>query len=216
MKAIVFDTGPLISLSVNSLLWILYPLKKKFGGKFIITPEVKRELVDRPIRGKKYQFEALRIHDLLNEKVFEIHGSKQVAQRAKELMDTANSCFSVHGTNLKIVQLAEMESIAAALELKADAIVIDERTTRMLIESPGDIENILERKLSEDVKVDREMLRRFSETVKDIKVLRSTELVVAAYRLGLLDRYVTANQKVDKRMKNILLQSVLWALKLYG
>ncbi|MBW3016844.1 hypothetical protein KY316_00595, partial [Candidatus Woesearchaeota archaeon] len=93
---------------------------------------------------------------------------------------------------------------------------IDERTTRMLIESPGDIENILEKKCSEDVKVNREMLRQFSENVKGISVIRSTELIVAAYRLGFLDKYVTANQKVDKRMKNILLQSVLWALKLYG
>jgi len=215
-KAIVFDTGPLISLSVNSLLWILVPLKKRFGGDFLIPPEVKQELIDKPIKGKKYQFEALRVNDMLNEGILKLHSSQNLQEKAQELMDIANSCFTVNGTNFQIVQLAEMECIAAGIEVNAEALVIDERTTRMLIEDPWDIQKLLEHKLERKVLVNELKLKEFSQLVKNLKVIRSVELVVAAYRLGFLDRYVTANQKIDKRMKNILLDSVLWALKLYG
>jgi len=103
MKTIIFDTGPVISLSVNALLWILYPLKKKFRGKFFITKNVARELIDTPLRGKKYKFEALKVQDMLNEKIFEIIDSEAIRTKAKDLITLANSCFSARKTNIKIV-----------------------------------------------------------------------------------------------------------------
>ena len=49
MTAILFfDAGPVISLVMSRLAWLLPDLKKQFGGKFYITPAVKNELVDRP------------------------------------------------------------------------------------------------------------------------------------------------------------------------
>ncbi len=59
--SIVFDTGPLISLSTNNLLWILPKIKESFQGDFIITPAVKRECVTRPLETKKFKFEALQV-----------------------------------------------------------------------------------------------------------------------------------------------------------
>jgi len=216
MRAIIFDTGPLISLSLNSLLWILYPLKKRFNGSFMITPGVKDELIDKPLQGKKYQFEALRVNDMINENILDVYTHPGLRQKAEEIMEIANSCFIVDGTNFKIVQLAEMECIAAAIATGAEAVVMDERTTRLLIEDPWHIKDLLEHKLERHVSVDEQKLGELSTNLKGLKVIRSVELVVAAYKLGFLDRYVTANQKLDKRMKDILLESVLWALKLYG
>ncbi|MBW2995450.1 hypothetical protein KY312_03780 [Candidatus Woesearchaeota archaeon] len=216
MKTIVFDTGPVITLSVNALLWLLYPLKQKFKGKFIITPNVERELIETPLRGKKYKFEALKVQDMLNEKIFEIVDNKEISKKAKELMQLANSCFHVRGTYLKIVHEAEIESLAAAIFLKADVLVVDERTTRTLIEDPESLEKLLEHKMGKDVVVDKENLERFKKETEGIKVIRSVELVTVAYKMGLLNKYVTANKKINVKMKNILLYSALWALKLYG
>jgi len=216
MKIIIFDTGPIITLSVNALLWILYPLKKRFRGKFLITPSVERELIDTPLKGKKYKFEALRVQDMLNEKIFEIIDKKEIQRKAKQLKELANSCFRARGTNLKIVHEAEIESLAAAVLLNANALVVDERTTRTLIEDPESLEKLLEHKLGKDVVVDKDNLKKFKQEVKDIKVIRSVELVTVAYKMGLLNKYVTADHTVNIKMKNILLYSALWALKLYG
>jgi predicted nucleic acid-binding protein len=216
MKMIVFDTGPVITLSVNALLWVLYPLKKQFKGKFIITPSVKRELIDLPMRGKKYKFEALRVNDMLNEGIFQILSTAEIKTKAKYLMNLANNCFFIGDKNLQIVQEGEMESLAAAVLLNADAFVVDERVTRMLIESPDFLERTLENKLNADVKVNIENLNKFHEDVKNVNVIRSVELITVAYKLGILDKYVVANNKVDYKMKDVLLYSALWALKLYG
>ena len=42
-KVLIFDSGSLISLSINGLLEELKKLKKIFNGEFIITKEVKKE-----------------------------------------------------------------------------------------------------------------------------------------------------------------------------
>ena len=54
MKYLIFDAGPIISLTMNGLLPILEKLKKVFDGEFILTPSVKSEVIDRPMRIKKY------------------------------------------------------------------------------------------------------------------------------------------------------------------
>ena len=59
MKCLVFDSGPIISLTTNNLLWILEPLKNKFKGRFVITEGVRKELIDKPLTTKKFKFEAL-------------------------------------------------------------------------------------------------------------------------------------------------------------
>jgi hypothetical protein len=216
MRLLVFDTGPVITLSVNALLWAMFPLRKRFNGRFVITPEVRRELIDVPLKGKKYKFEALRVQDLINEKVFEIVEDAEISAKSSQLMNLANSCFKARGTHLRIVQTAEIEALAAAIVLKAEALVVDERTTRMLIEQPEQLERLLENKLHADVVVDKENLEKFKQEVRNVNVIRSVELVTVAYKLGLLDRYVTADHTVYENMKNILLYSALWALKLYG
>ena len=62
MKTIVFDTGPIISLTMNNLLWILEPLKSISNANFYITNPVKKELVDNPLnKTKRFKFEALQV-----------------------------------------------------------------------------------------------------------------------------------------------------------
>ena len=62
-KAIVFDSGTLINFAMNGMFQEFRELKKIFNGKFLITKEVKSEIIDRPITIKRFELEALRLKE---------------------------------------------------------------------------------------------------------------------------------------------------------
>ena len=212
MKSILFDTGPIISLSTNNLLFLLPELKKAYGGEFILVESVKKELVDKPMKGKKFKFEALQVQKMIQDGVFKVMKDPKIFDKAQKMLDLSNRVFRVRRQPLQILQMGEVEAITAAIELKADAFVCDERITRTLIESPRKLEQLYERRLHEDVKIDDKALREFSEKVKTVKVIRSVELVTVAFEKGMLDKYVV---KIPQARKQ-LLDSLLWAVKLHG
>ena len=212
MKSLIFDAGPVISLATNNLLWILEPLKKKFNGKFYITEPVRKELVDRPLETKKFKFEAIQIERLIEQGVLDIVDNSFIREATPRLLDTANQIFTAYSNYMKIVHFAEMSVIAAAISLNADAIAIDEKTTRFLMENPRMIVEILRKTLHASISINENNLKEFKNTVKNIKIVRSIELVAIAYERGLLDSYIT---KIPDARKN-LLEGVLWGVKLNG
>jgi predicted nucleic acid-binding protein len=216
-NAIVFDTGPVISLTMNNLLWTLKELKGKFHGKFYITPAVYNELIKRPLETKRFKLEAMQILPLIATNVIEIFEDETIHKKTLQLLDIANKCFKVRGNWMRIVHYAEAEAVSTALFLGANTVVIDERTTRHLIEDPMLIKRHMERKIHEDVKINKENLRLLGEIFKDLKVIRSIELVTVSYELGLLDRFIVEGEKkfvVDP--KKDILEGALWAIKLSG
>jgi predicted nucleic acid-binding protein len=212
MKSIIFDAGPIISLSMNNLLGILAPLKKKFNGKFYITESVKRELVDRPFETKKYKFEAIQIEKLIEQGVLEIIDSEFIRSETSKMLDLSNRIFMAANNQMRIVHYAEISVLAAAIEQKSDAIVIDEKTTRLIMENPRLMMEILRKTLHTPIKLNETNLKGFRDMVKGIRAIRSVELVTIAYEQGLLDEYIT---KLPDAGKN-LLESVLWGVKLNG
>lgn len=212
MKSLIFDAGPIISLATNNLLWILEPLKKKFNGKFYLTEAVKFELVDKPLETKKFKFEAIQVERLIESETLEIVDNSFIRQETPILLSTANEIFKAYNNYIKIVHFAEISVIAAAVNLNADAVVLDEKTTRFLIENPKMVLEILRKTLHTSVSINENNLSTFKNTVKNIKTIRSTELVAIAYEQGLLNEYIT---KIPDARKN-LLESVLWGVKLNG
>ena len=212
MKSLIFDTGPIISLSTNNLLWLLEPLKKKFNGKFYITEAVKNELVDRPLQIKKFKFEAIQVEKLIENQILEIIDNDFIRQTTPQLLSTSNEIFKAYNNCIRIVHFAEMSVVAAAINLNSDAIVIDEKTTRFLIENPKMVVQILRKTLHTSVSINENNLKNLKNNVKNIKTIRSIELVTIAYEHGLLDNYIT---KIPDARKN-LLESVLWGVKLNG
>ena len=210
MKNIVFDTGPIITLSLNNLLWLLEPLKKKANARFIIPDAVKVELIDRPLKTKKFKFEAMRTTRYIRNKILEIKGGEDIEELTTELLELANHCFKAKGQWIKIVHYAEIEALDLAIKLKARVIVIDERTTKKLMENPKKLKETLARKLHTSIHVNKNYLKRFLEKTKGIKTLRSVELVTIAYEIGLLDKYLA---DIPEARRN-LLDSVLWGVKL--
>ena len=191
MKALIFDSGTLINLSMNGLLYLLKELKKTFQGKFIITRQVKKEVVDRPSNVKRFELGALRIQALIDSKVLEFPSSlnisdSDVEKRTKTLMDKANHLMKAKNQWIKIVSDAEMSCLAISsicTEKKIESLIsIDERTTRILAEKPQDLEKIISRKLHQKVNLKGEGIKAF----KEFRFIRSTELVYVAFKKNLL------------------------------
>lgn len=210
MKIIIFDASTLITLAMNGLFDEFVALKKIFDGKFIITKEVKYESIDRPSTIKKFELESLKIRKLLDEGVLEMPSSlkvndNEITNLAMKMLETANKIFSEHGKDIHLLDTGECSCLALSRILSkrdiANAIAVDERTTRMLVEKPENLEKLLEVKLHTKIKLNKENLKLFN----GFKVIRSSELVYVAYKKGLV------NLK-----KGAVLEALLYAVKFKG
>jgi len=209
-KYLIFDSGCIINLAEHCMMSVFRDLNKVFQGEFLITDEVKYEIIDHPLKIKKFQWGAIRIQALLDEEIIklaedeEIATSKEISQKATEVMNLANNALFIEGKPVHLIERGEAEAMALSLILSEkkieNAVVIDERTARMLCENPENLEEIMESKLESKIEVKKENLKIF----EGIKVLRSTEMIYMAYKKGLIDS--------DKRK----LEAMLYALKFGG
>jgi len=217
MKSLVFDTSSIISIATNNLLWVLPELKKRFHGEFYIAPAVKQETIDVPLQSKRYKLEAMQVLSLMGQghiKVFK----NNIGKKAEEIGYLANHIFKTKDMWIRIVHNGEIESLATAIEINADAYVIDERNTRMLVENPEGLGQLLGEKLHTRIETDYKNLEIFKERAKGINMIRSAELMTVAYELGIMDEYI---RKEEREIANIdlrksLVDGLLWGLKLKG
>ena len=213
MKTAVFDAGPIISLTMNNLLWLLEPLKRISNANFYITGMVKKELVDNPLNNtKRFKFEALQVLHYIDNKTLEVIDDSEIKMQTYKLLGMANNFYKSFGHNINLVHEAEMSAIALYLQKKADALVVDERTARLLIENPKKLHNILKHTLHTHVEESKNDIKEFGNMTKDVRIIRSVELAAIAYEKGLLDKYLTNIPD----SKKTLLESVLWGVKLNG
>ena len=117
MKVLIFDSGTLITLSMNNLLDMLRDLKKIFPGKFIITKEVENEIVLRPLRIQQFKLGAIRLRKLIQDKILEFPDvlnirHSAVSNTANELLKEANSIFIADGNPVHIVDQGEASILA--------------------------------------------------------------------------------------------------------
>ncbi len=216
MKSLIFDAGPIISLATNNLLGLLKQLRAKFKGEFYLCEAVKKELIDRPLKSKKFKFEALQIIQAIREDILQVISKEEIKKKAEQLYQLANNCFTARGHFLHIVSYADMETLATALYLNSSAIVVDERTVRLLIEEPKKLVHFFEHRFHTNVTYDPKVAREFQSEVKKIKLIRSVELVTIAFEKGMLDEFIPNKTKQVIDPKKTLLDAVLWALKIRG
>jgi len=204
-KAIIFDSGALISFSMNGITHIIKKLKEIFKGKFLITPNVKKEIIDNPMKIRRFKLEALKLKQLLDEGVLELSSSleindSEITKKTNEILDVANATFNDGGKNINIMHTGEASSLALGKILNErkikNVIVIDERTTRILAEKT---ENL--KKFHVKIKIIMENLKLF----KDFRIIRSTELIYVAYKKGLI-----------KLKDGNVLNTLLYAMKFKG
>lgn len=196
---------------MSRMIWILPELKKKYGGKFYITPSVKRELVTRPMDIKRFEFEALQALKLIKDGILELY--EDIPEKEVSRLHTlANTSFKIDTKNMEIIQSGEIESVVCALKTNAEAIVMDERTLRLFIENGAEMKALLERRFQKTISIDQEKIKQFGKEFTDIKIIRSIELIGVAYKMGLLDSYIPE----QKNGREILIEAALWNAKYNG
>jgi hypothetical protein len=210
-KYLIFDASSLISFAMNGLLNELRELKKVFPGKFLIPEEVKSEIIDKPITIKRFELEALQLNELLKEKILELPESigiknEEISTKTEGLLEIANTTFFEHGKKeIHLIDLGETACLVLSKILKErkkeNVLVIDERTTRMLVEKPENLKKLLQKKLHTGIKYKKDNLEEF----KGFKIIRSTELIYIAYKKDLM--------KIKEKK---VLDAALYALKFKG
>jgi hypothetical protein len=209
-KAIVFDSGTLISFSMNGLTDLIKDLKGIFKGKFLITAEVKREVIDTPLRIKNYELEALKIKQLLDQGTLEMPSSlgikdEEITGKTNKILDVANTFFVGNGRDIHLLDVGEASALALSRILTEKGIknilAIDERTTRMIVEKHENLRNFLEKKIHVRIKVNHENLKFFD----GFRIVRSAELAYVAYKKGLV-----------KIKDKSVLDALLYAMKFKG
>jgi len=210
-KHLIFDAGPLINFSMNGILPLLENLEKEFKGDFVITKEVKREVIDYPLTIKRFKLGALKLKVLFDKGVIkhadisdkEVNELREIRER---LMQTANNTFRTSKKNLHLIDKGESAALALSIILKRKInkdvpLVVDERTTRMLCENPENLRKLLEKKLHTGVRSDKKNYKMF----QGFKIIRSVELAYIAYKRGLVEMK-------DPRV----LEAMLYGLKYKG
>lgn len=209
MKYLIFDAGPIISMTMNGMLPIIEKLKGIFNGEFILTPQVRNEVVDKPMKIKKFKLEAIQVNDMIERGVFkmsnEIISPQKLDAEIKKILRSANGVLRTAQTGEKIKIIHEGEASCLAFSNLCEAenvIVIDERTTRMLTEAPQDLEKMMERKLHTPLEAELSLLNGF----KKFKFIRSAELLFIAYKKTLIP--IKKNKE--------LLDALLYGVKFKG
>lgn len=198
------DSGPLISLTSNGLLYLLEELKKTYKNlEIVIPPAVKREAVDRALTIKKYKLEGVKLTDLLNRGILknatEFMPPNKISKETARIMKIANSLFRIGKEKVELIQKGEASCLAFARLCGCEnLIVIDERTTRLLTEAPDNLKKLMERKLHTRIDFNKKEIKEFN----NFRYIRSPELVFWAFKKDLI------GMKKNKQLIDALLYSL--------
>ena len=192
MKAnyVLCDASSLISLTGSCLDNLLPFFQEKFGIRFLIPKSIEYEAVTRPLsfKSKVHNFSALRIKDMIHDSVIEVV-SENAEEETKSLMKLGNNIFYARGRPVRLMHMGETEMLVLANRLQVSSLLMDERTTRILVEDPISMKKHLQQEFRANIMVNKKHLMDFSSKVKNLDVIRSTELLYLAYENGFLRHF---------------------------
>jgi len=186
---IVCDSSSLISLSETCNLGSLEFLKKECNARFLVPPEVKNEVFVRPVRIPKYEFSALRLNNQLEHGVLEESRPTGIEALTRQVLELSNSAFSFRGRKLQLVQRGEAECVALCIALKADGVLVDEKTMRLFIESPSTLLQRMGGEYEGGINIDKGTLATLGKLTQGIFCLRSSELLGIAAAKGFFRQF---------------------------
>ncbi len=203
MNKIACDSSSLISMSDNCLLWLL----PNFDAEFVVPQEVKREIVDRPAKQTRFEFKAMRLQQAIHSGALKVVGDQAISKQGKELIELSNSLFKYGKHTVKLIHGGEAESLALMKKHGIQTLLVDERTTRLLIEDREALRKYIQRRTGFNLKINKSIGRRLEEELSEFNVIRSSELIAWAYEKGLLERFGESKD---------LLHASLYGLKYSG
>ncbi len=210
VKEVVCDSSALISLTEACMLPALEFVHESFGLVFVITEGVFYEAIGHPLHMKQpmYRLSALKILELLEKGMLRQHTrSKSTIELTQELLEYGNNMFFMRGKPVKLVHEGEMEMLALAIAEDVPYVLMDERTTRLMVESPMSIKRHLEEEFRINVMVNKRNLKAFEDLVENITVVRSVELLALAYERGYFNKF---------RRKEEMFEAALYKMKYSG
>jgi len=206
--ALVVDSSSLISLSESCIFDILGELSK-LGLRFVVPKAVMEESVYSPLKIKRFELNAIRINRGVEKGWLHVAElNEQDRKVLQKIMENANTCFISKRGPVKIIHEGEAETLAIINRIGAKGMVIDERTTRMLIEEPLALKRLLQRRRKEKIRINVERAKFFKSEFKKLTIVRSAELVALAYEKGILQRALGDAKHV--------LEGVLYSVKYSG
>ncbi|HLP79858.1 MAG TPA: hypothetical protein VK158_04445, partial [Acidobacteriota bacterium] len=210
-RVLVFDTGPIITLTMNGLLSMLPKLKQLFAGDFLITKAVQQELIERPLQTKSHKLEAFHVQPFIETNVLSVTDSAKVQLKKQELAALANNTFFAYGNPIQIVHEGELECLALLLTMGGTTLVVDERTTRYLIETPSKVADRMEFKLHTKVTIDKNNYEKLKSMLAGLRTIRSVELLLVAFEQGLFSDELNKTQQIPQNKKQYF-EGLVWGL----
>lgn len=205
MNEIVFDSSSIISISQNCLMNVLENLSKKTNSSFRITKAVEFESVLKPLKINRFELNALRIKKAIDSNWLKVEKEEI---DSSELENLANNIFFAENKPIKVIHAGEAETLALYKKFNAAVMIIDERTTRMLIEEPKNLVKKLRFNYRRKIKMNNTNLKKFLSVVGKIKIARSSELIAKAFDLGCFEG------ELENSVKS--LEAALYGLKFNG
>ncbi|HLC93043.1 MAG TPA: hypothetical protein VJH23_05035 [archaeon] len=208
-KKIVLDSSTLITISDNCMMKVMKALSERENISFIIPESVYAESVQTPMKIRRFGLNAIRIRDAVEEGYVKIaKATPQTRQRLERLEQISQNLCTFNGEKMILLHLGEMETLALHREIGADALAIDERTTRMLIEEPEGLLSFLRKRHHGKIIMNTAQLGEFRREYGGIKIIRSTELISLAYSDGSFAEEIHATKQA--------LEAALFAAKFGG
>jgi len=203
-KTILCDSSALISLTNSCFIDLLYFFTKRFIVQFIIAPSVKKEIVERPlaISMKAYELSAMRMKKAIDDRILQ-EVNEDTLEKAKTIMGLANSMLYAKSRPIHLVDLGEADMIALAKATGCDTIMMDERTTRMLIEAPFRLKEHMEREMEVAVMLNKTSFDAFKDITKDMRVIRSSELASLAFKAGYFSTYSDPGKMLEASLYSL-------------
>lgn len=202
------DSSSLISLSSSCLIKVLEKLSMQ-KMNFFIPKKVEIESVETPLRIKRFEFNAVRIKKAIDSNWVKIaEESPFLENESKRIENLANNCFFVKNRPLTLIHGGEAESLALLKQLNSKVLIIDERTTRLLIEDPKNLKNHMQSRINVKISMDDSAVEKFRQNFKGLCFFRSSELLALAFEKNLLEEEMPNSSQA--------LEAALYALKFNG
>ena len=178
------------------------------GVEYLMPKGVWEETVGKALHIDRFRMEGVMLDQKIKQGVFKVIDDDKVRELANDILSKINNCFFAKGKAIELIHKGEAEMIALAKLQGIKYLAIDERTTRILIESPEEQKRILENKLHVKIKVDQKRLDEFKSMVNGLKIIRSVDILVRAYDMDLFG--------VEESRQRDLLRGILWECKNLG
>ncbi|MDD3083973.1 MAG: hypothetical protein PHP82_03045 [Candidatus ainarchaeum sp.] len=205
----VIDSGTMITFSSTCLMNVFKRFIEYNKIYLIVSNTVSDESVWKPISNKRFALNAARIKHLFNQKLVNVVNlTSEVKTLESKILELANNSFTGDIGPITLLQRGEAEALALSKVYNANALFIDERTTRSLIENPARLKQILEKRQRQNVVPNKKNINEFRKMFSDLKIFRSVDIIALAYEQKLFDNELD-NGKLE-------LEAALYSTKFAG